>query len=61
MQLPESIITWVAVRGMPEFMMNLRAACIKLREEKESSANVKSSKVRQENFQPRISQSSIYA
>ena len=23
-QLPESIITWVAIRGMPEFMMNLR-------------------------------------
>jgi len=23
-QLPESIITWVAIRGMPEFMLNLR-------------------------------------
>jgi len=32
LQLPESIITYVAVRGMPEFMINLRAACLKLRE-----------------------------
>jgi len=30
-QLPETIITWVAIRGMPEFMMNLRDACLKLR------------------------------
>jgi len=29
--LPESIISFVAVRTMPEFMTNLRAACIKLR------------------------------
>lgn len=26
-QLPESIITWVAIRGMPEYMNNLRKAC----------------------------------
>lgn len=26
-QLPESIITWVAIRGMPEYMNNLRSAC----------------------------------
>eukprot|EP00088_Acartia_fossae_P013308 TRINITY_DN16952_c0_g1_i2.p1 TRINITY_DN16952_c0_g1~~TRINITY_DN16952_c0_g1_i2.p1 ORF type:complete len:423 (+),score=56.50 TRINITY_DN16952_c0_g1_i2:66-1334(+) len=32
-KLPESIITWVAIRGMPEFMMNLRKACIKYRTE----------------------------
>ena len=32
LQLPESVITYVAVRGMPEFMINLRAACLKLRE-----------------------------
>jgi hypothetical protein len=25
-QLPESIITWVAIRGMPEYMNNLRLA-----------------------------------
>jgi hypothetical protein len=24
-QLPESIITWVAIRGMPEYMNNLRS------------------------------------
>lgn len=32
LQLPEAIITYVAVRGMPEFMINLRAACLKLRD-----------------------------
>merc|ERR1711868_200204 len=36
LQLPESIITYVAVRGMPEFMMNLRVACLKLREQQRS-------------------------
>merc|ERR1712113_637557 len=36
-QLPEAIITWVAIRGMPEFMMSLRAACLKLRKERENS------------------------
>jgi len=36
-QLPEAIITWVAVRGMPEFMLALRAACLKLRKERENS------------------------
>jgi hypothetical protein len=30
-KLPESIITWVAIRGMPEFMLNLRQACLKYR------------------------------
>jgi len=29
--LPESVISFVAVRTMPEFMTNLRAACVKLR------------------------------
>ena len=29
--LPEAIINWVAVRAMPEFMTNLRVACLKLR------------------------------
>jgi len=33
--LPETIITWVAIRGMPEFMLNLRAACHRLRKERE--------------------------
>ena len=47
---------------MPEFMMNLRAACIKLREEsaargKEYPASKgEASKVYQENYQSRISQ-----
>lgn len=35
--LPESIITWVAIRGMPEFMQNLRMACIKLRNAEQST------------------------
>lgn len=34
-RLPEKIITWVAIRGMPEFMENLRSACIKLRKDKD--------------------------
>jgi len=29
--LPDSLISWVAVRAMPEFLSNLRAACLKLR------------------------------
>ena len=29
--MPEAIINWVAVRAMPEFMTNLRVACLKLR------------------------------
>lgn len=29
--LPESITTWVAIRGMPEFMINLHKACIEKR------------------------------
>jgi len=37
-QLPEAIITWVAMRGMPEFMMNLREACIKLRRDQKLQA-----------------------
>ena len=44
---------------MPEFMMNLRAACIKLREE--SAARGKASKVVQGNYQSRISQRPMYA
>lgn len=33
--LPEAIVTWVAIRGMPEFMQSLRAACHRLRKERE--------------------------
>jgi len=33
--LPESIITWVAIRAMPEFMLNLRTVCHRLRRERE--------------------------
>jgi len=33
-KLPEAIITWVAIRGMPEFMLNLRKACFKYRDER---------------------------
>ena len=29
--LPSSITTWVAIRGMPEFMVNLRQACLERR------------------------------
>ena len=44
--LPEYITTWVAIRGMPDYMTNLRQACLKLRKkkaEKESVATKSSS------------------
>jgi len=31
LSLPSSITTWVAIRGMPEFMENLRKACFQMR------------------------------
>jgi len=42
-QLPESIITWVAIRGMPEFMLNLRKACIKLRSSEDTQKSCSAS------------------
>ena len=70
LQLPESIITWVAVRGMPEFMINLRAACLKLREQqqlessnskKESEPVKESPRSYQENYQQSMGQSRMFA
>lgn len=69
LQLPESIITWVAVRGMPEFMINLRAACIKLRQQntlpppskKEIDASKESPMAYPDTYQQRMSQSPMYA
>ena len=29
--MPDTIINWIAVRAMPDFMSNLRVACLKLR------------------------------
>ena len=52
---------------MPEFMMNLRAACIKLREEsaargkEDPASRGVASKVVQGNYQTRISQRPMYA
>lgn len=40
-RLPEAIITWVAIRGMPEFMENLRASCIKIRKDEQTRKAVK--------------------
>ena len=31
LSLPSSITTWVALRAMPEFMANLRRACLEMR------------------------------
>ena len=31
LSLPSSVTTWVAIRGMPEFMENLRKACFQMR------------------------------
>ena len=31
LSLPSSVTTWVAIRGMPEFMANLRTACFHMR------------------------------
>lgn len=44
LSLPSSITTWVAIRGMPEFMENLRKACFqmrkwKIKEESDSNQN----------------------
>ena len=44
MNFSSSITTWVAIRGMPEFMNNLRKACLELRkwkraEEEESGGS----------------------
>ena len=36
LRLPSSITTWVAIRGMPEFMNNLRKACLELRKWKKA-------------------------
>jgi len=50
-QLPESIITWVAIRGMPDFMMNLREACLQLRKEQQLQAvKVCSNQVKEEDM-----------
>jgi len=60
-QLPESIITWVAIRGMPEFMMNLREACIKLRRDHQLQtlkiASIPANPVKE----PSMQQTAIYA
>jgi len=39
LSLPSSITTWVAIRGMPEFMENLRKACFEMRKWKTSEKN----------------------
>jgi hypothetical protein len=38
LSLPASITTWVAIRAMPDFMANLRKACIDLRKWKSNLA-----------------------
>ena len=38
--LPNYITTWVAMRGMPEFMANLRKACLELRQQDDESNKV---------------------
>jgi len=61
-QLPEAIITWVAIRGMPEFMMNLREACIKLRKDQQLQSVKDASKSNyQDNFNHGMQTSPIYA
>ena len=66
-QLPEAIITWVAIRGMPEFMMNLREACLKLRrdEKLQSVKVVKEEDMAkhsyQDSYQSGMKQTPIYA
>ena len=37
--LPSSITTWVAIRGMPDYMANLRRACFELRTWKAKGQN----------------------
>ena len=43
LSLPSSITTWVAIRGMPEFMENLRKACFEMRKWKVTENAKKSS------------------
>jgi len=48
-QLPEAIITYIAIRGMPEFMMNLRESCLKLRKDQQlQSVKINTSQVKEE-------------
>jgi len=69
-QLPESIITWVAMRGMPEFMMNLREACIKLRRDQQlqpvklvpvPASPLKEEDMLKQSYQAGMQQTPIYA
>ena len=48
LSLPTSITTWVAMRGMPEFMDNLRRACKELRKSKGAEKAITSAKERHE-------------
>ena len=41
LSLPSSITTWVALRAMPEFMGNLRKACLDMRKWKQQHAAAK--------------------
>merc|ERR1712223_2137583 len=49
-QLPESITSWVATRALPDFIANMRLACLKLRTvgDKESSDIPKPTELRKE-------------
>lgn len=42
LSLPSSITTWVALRAMPEFMANLRKACLEMRKWKAQQAKTSS-------------------
>lgn len=67
LKLPEAIVTLVAVRLMPEFMINLRKTCIKLRKEREAtsssgaSVSARESIVEENSFQPSLSRERAYA
>ena len=41
LSLPSSITTWVALRAMPEFMLNLRQACLEMRKWKKLPSDSK--------------------
>jgi len=63
-RLPEKIITWVAIRGMPEFMDNMRSACVKLRKqrgERKAESGTKEAAVRMEAGYSLGQKQSVYA
>jgi len=59
--LPEAIVTLVAIRLMPEFMINLRKTCVKLRSKKESANGGSNTITSGTTFNRSLSRERVYA